>query len=396
MYSSRNTRETTFVYARTHSQRPPHPRFLPLFFLMRVLILADSLFAARERTLLSRLELGLADEGFVVLQAVPESVKSGLGASLQEVYARGITYNPHTFPLFKGLAVRTIVKALAEADQLDQPQDIDIVHVFGGSAWQLGRDLARELDAGLALEVWRYGLAARTSELTLDPSDRVIYVAPDPLTQQQLTKRQPQQRVHLAEWGVIASDARDILAPGKAASFMLAGTGRDAAAFAAALSGLAPVLRENELSLAFCDATAARRAELWPIAKKLGILHKISLIEDLEGRRDLLLQGDVLVLPEAAGEQRGIALEAMANALVVIAARDPQVSILQDTITARLVEARVASAWEDAFRQTLADVPASRALGKRAFEHVAQHRRASAYVRSVLKAYDSLLEQASV
>jgi hypothetical protein len=172
---------------------------------MRVLILADSLFAARERTLLSRLELGLADEGFVVLQAVPESVKSGLGASLQEVYARGITYNPHTFPLFKGLAVRTIVKALAEADQLDQPQDIDIVHVFGGSAWQLGRDLARELDAGLALEVWRYGLAARTSELTLDPSDRVIYVAPDPLTQQQLTKRQPQQRVHLAEWGVIAS-----------------------------------------------------------------------------------------------------------------------------------------------------------------------------------------------
>lgn len=363
---------------------------------MRVLILADSLFAARERTLLSRLELGLADEGLVVLQAVPESVKSGLGAAMQDVYARSMTYNPHTFPLFKGLAVRTIVKALADADQLDVPQDIDIVHVFGGSAWQLGRDLARELDAGLALEVWRYGLAARTTELPLDPTDRVIYIAPDPLTQQQLLKRQPQQRVWLAPWGVLASDQREILQPGKAASFMLAGTGRDAAAFTAALTGLAPVLRENELSLAFVDATAARRAELWPIAKKLGILHKLSLIEDLEGRRDLLLQGDILVLPEAAGEQRGIALEAMANALVVIAARDPQVSVLVDTVTSRLVEARVASAWEEVFRMTLADVAASRALGKRAFEYVAQERKASAYVRGVLKAYDALLEQASV
>jgi glycosyltransferase involved in cell wall biosynthesis len=177
---------------------------------------------------------------------------------------------------------------------------------------------------------------------------------------------------------------------------MLAGTGRDQAAFTAALTGLAPLLRERELSLAFCDATAARRADLWPIAKKLGILHKLSLIEDLEGRRDLLLQGDVLVLPEAAGEQRGIALEAMASGLVVIAARDPQVTALQDDITARLVEARVASAWEEVFRRTLEDVGASRALATRAFEYVSTKRRASGYVRQVLAAYDALLEQASV
>lgn len=360
---------------------------------MRVLILADSLFAARERTLLSRLEMGLADEGVVIIQAVPESIKASVG---QEVFARGITYSPQAFPLFKGLAVRTIVKALADVDQLDEPQDIDIVHVFGGSAWQLGRDLARELDAGLALEVWRYGLASRTSELPLDPTDRVIYIAPDPIIEQQLRKRQPQQRIRLAEWGVLASDQREILSREKAASFMLAGTGRDQAAFTAALTGLAPLLRERELSLAFCDATAARRAELWSIAKKLGILHKLSLIEDLEGRRDLLLQGDVLVLPEAAGEQRGIALEAMANGLIVVAARDPQVTALQDDVTARLVEARVASAWEDVFRRTLDDVGASRALAGRAFEYVSTKRRASGYVRQVLAAYDALLEQASV
>ena len=41
---------------------------------MRVLILADGLFATRERALLSRLEVGLADEGVRVVQATPEDV----------------------------------------------------------------------------------------------------------------------------------------------------------------------------------------------------------------------------------------------------------------------------------------------------------------------------------
>jgi glycosyltransferase involved in cell wall biosynthesis len=360
---------------------------------MRVLILADSLFAARERTLLSRLELGLADEGLVVIQAVPETVKNSIG---QDVFARGITYNPQTLPLLKGLAVRTIVKALAAVDRLDEPNDIDIVHVFGGSTWQLGRDLARELDAGLALECWRYGLAAKTSEFDLDPSDRVLYIAPDVLIQQQLLKRQPSQRVRVAQWGVLASDSRVILAEDRAVSFMLAGTGRDQAAFAAALTGMAPVLKATEGSLVFCDATAARRAELWQVARKLGILGQLSLIDDLEGRRDLLLQGDVLVIPEAAGEQRGIILEAMANALLVVAAKDPQVSLLQEAGIARLVEARVASAWESAFGETVTDRTASRAMGMRAFAFVSEKRRASSHVQAVLQAYDALLEQASV
>src|SRR5262249_14945214 len=131
-----------------HFQGPP----------VRVLILADEFFASRERGLLTRLEVGLADEGVRVIHAVPEGTKAEAPGG---VFTSVLTYSPKTLMLTRPLAVRRLGRAIAEMDETEEPTDVDIIHVFGGSVWGLGADLALEIGSALAVEVWRAGLAPK-------------------------------------------------------------------------------------------------------------------------------------------------------------------------------------------------------------------------------------------
>ncbi|HYE61398.1 MAG TPA: glycosyltransferase [Phycisphaerales bacterium] len=357
---------------------------------MRVLILADEFFASRERGLLTRLEIGLADEGVRVIHAVPEGTPTD---SSEGVFSRVLTYSSKTLLLTRPLAVRKLVRAVAEMDSTTEATGIDVVHVFGGSVWHLGADLASEIGAGLALEVWRSGLVDRAKTIHLD-DDAPLFIAPDQAIERALLKVPAggeHPAVRLAAWGVhTPSTAREILTEGRAPSIMLVGSGRDEQAFRTAIEGIAAIARERPDLLIFCDALAARRTDAWALARKLGILHNLSLIDELEGRRDLLLYGDILVQPEAHGEQRSILLEAMATGMVVVAGADPMVSILQDGLTARLVKRPMAAEWSAVLRDVVTSPERARALSKTAREHVKTARRASDHVRAVLSAYDWL------
>jgi len=357
---------------------------------MRALILTDEFFASRERALLLRLEVGLADDGVQVIHAVPEGTKT---AALGSVCSKVLTYSPKTLLLTRPLAIRRLMRSIAEVDNAVEPDEIDIVHVFGGSAWRLGAEIAAEVGAGLALEVWRVGLIEKARNLKLD-DDEPLLIAPDPAIERALLDAAgavggPPTR--LAAWGVVAPSApRDIFDPARAPSVMLVGSGRDARSFGAALEGLAAVAHEVPDLLIFCDALAARRAGLWALARRLGILENLSLIEEFEGRRDLLLHGDVLLQPEAHGEQRSILLEAMASGMVVIAAADPMVSSLQEGRTARLVRHNDQHTWREVIREMMSNPERSRALGDSARAFIREYRRASDHVRAVLGAYEWL------
>ena len=371
---------------------------------MRVLILADTLFASREKPLLSLLEMGLADEGVQVFQAVPESVAPTMDA---EVFASRVTYSPRVPRLFRTLGVRRLVDALRKVERLDEPEDIDIVHALGGAAWDLGLALSRELDAGLALDVWRTGLIARAATIKTIEEDRIALLAADArsadairaaLTTPEARRASPigRKRVVEAPWGVLAGDVRPVLVPGRALSMIIVGSGRAADHYAALLTGIAPLLANHPDAQIFCDAHAARRANLWPVARRLKLLGNLSLIEDLGSRRDLLLAGDLLMYPEAAGEQRSVLLDAMASGVLVIAAKDASVPILIDSTTARLVEPKLAQEWQAALRGLLGDPDGSRQLAASARAHIEQHRKASDYIRCVLSAYDQMMADRTV
>lgn len=363
---------------------------------MRALLIADSLFALQERAMLNRLELGLADEGVGVVQALPEAL---LARGASEVYARSIPYTPVAAPLLRNFATRSLAERVRKLDSDEgEGQRVRVVHAFGGSIWGLALRLARQLDAGLVLDVWRAGLVSRVRELGLTSSDDAALVAPDAGTKRKLSEQGGLTRelpCVVAPWGVLADAPHPVLESKRSASIMLVGTGRDSAAFHAVLAGLAPMLRSREDVLVFCDARAARRADLWKFARSLDkdlvVRSRLSLVEDLEARPDLLLAGDLLLHPEASGEQRSMLLEAFGRGVVVVAAADANVDFLLHGTTAQLVSApREASAWAAAVGELLANPARAAGLAASANTFVRMHRKASEQVRGVLEAYAAL------
>jgi glycosyltransferase involved in cell wall biosynthesis len=126
---------------------------------------------------------------------------------------------------------------------------------------------------------------------------------------------------------------------------------------------------------------------LWSIAEKARVLDRVSLMDRLEDRRDLVLRCDLLVYPDARHEQRTLLLDAMAHALVIVAAADDMVSHIQDGVTVAMPLALTAAGWADAVRERLADRTGSKALGLSAREHIRQQRRASAHIAALVDAY---------
>jgi glycosyltransferase involved in cell wall biosynthesis len=351
---------------------------------VRALILADEFFASRERAMLERLEVGLADEGVRVIHAIPDSLRDQPPGG---VYSRVITYSSNLPRFMRGLVAGRLGRELEQLDDEEGTGELDLIHVFGGASWDIARELAIDMDALLVLEVWRSGLIERALTMGRVAGKPPLLMAPDPAIEQRLVGSE--STVRLALWGVHATDPpRRILPEDRASSVMLVGTGRDAPAFAAALEGLAIAARTHPNMLIFCDALAARRAGLWTLARKLDILDRFSLIAEIESRRDLLIHGDILVQPDAHGEQRSTLLEAMAAGLIVVAQEDPMSTILQDGVTARLIKAGSAAAWALALGSVLDDVTGARALGQRAHDYVRSNRRASDQVRAVLAAYE--------
>ncbi|NUQ67015.1 MAG: glycosyltransferase [Phycisphaerales bacterium] len=347
---------------------------------MRVLILADAFFASREQALLTRLRVGLADEGVHVVKAIPE----GVGPQ-GEAFARCVTYSPRTVGLTRAWAARRLA---ARIDDWGEEGEIDVVHVFGGSVWSFGMDLAEELEASIALEVWRAGLVDRARELRGFERVPTMLLAPDPAIERALATGGASPGPRLAPWGVYTrNEPRKVLQPGRTSGIMLVGSGHDAAAFDAVLRGLGEVDRAGAQLLVFCDAVAARRAGAWAMARRYGLMDCLSLIDELEARRELLLQGDLLLLPEARGEQRTIVLEAFAAGVPVVAARDPMVSLLADGSICRIVAQPDAPAWTAAVGDLIDNPTKAMEQAARAHEFVRTRRRASDHVAGVLAAY---------
>lgn len=373
---------------------------------MRVLIVADELFASRERSLLTRLEVGLADEGIVVAYAVPRKIiddTPGSAADLSGVFSKVVPYSPAPFALARRFAAADLERGLSEL-----PGDfdvIDVVHVFGGAAWELAASVADHLEAPLAVEAWRAGLHAAAKSLVTptDRIDRTIFIASDPSIERELThSAQPSSRhastaaprTRCVPWGVLTPSERRIstgtAGTSRPASVMLIGSGRDAEAWAAALQGCADAIRSGLDLLIFADALAARRSELWSRARTLSLLDRLSLIEDLESRRDLMLHGDLVLLPESRGEQRSVVLQCMASELLVIAASDPHSSVLQDGRTCISVSHRSKESWASAIGRVLGDPAAARAQVESARLFVQMHRKASDHIKGVQAVYAEL------
>ncbi len=352
---------------------------------MRAIILADASFAARERSMLSRLEIGLVDEGVRVLHALPRRSRDWVEATLHSV---PVLYDDGGLTLSRSWRARALLRQVEEAGE-GQTSEPGVVHVFGRDAWWLGFELAGLTGAALALEVWRADLAAAVARLRPPGTGTIACFVPDPALKRAIEQHGSGPAVRLTPWGVHAP-ALHRPPPGAATpvSILLAGPGRDAAAVGACLEGLAPLALRDERVLLFADADLIRASRTWPLLRRLGILDRFTLVPSVEARRELALRSDMLVLPEALGEHRSLTLDALASGTLVVAAADPLVGHLIDHRTCRTVDRPRADRWSEVVRSLLDNPDAGRTLAQSAFEHVRTHHRASGHVAAVVDAYE--------
>ena len=353
---------------------------------MRVIIITDAKFASRERAMLARLEVGLADEGLHVVQALP----ADLTVQDESLFRRVVRFEQVGLPLSLGFRVARVAEQL---ERLDEPTHAGptVVHAFGGASWRFAAELARQLDAGLVIEVWRAGLLQPALRFRPRLPEPPTCLCPDAALAERLaTLGAP--RVRRAPWGVFNSPRTDaVLTRDRAWSLMFAGSGHDARGYGAAFDAVVRLAARFADLLIFADALAAERSGLWGMASRAGLRERLSLVDEMDANRELVLRGDVLILPEARGEQRTLVLDAMASGVPVVALADPLNTSLVDTVTASLVRAPVADAWHTAIDALLADPLATRALAARAGEFVRTNHRTSQHVAGVIAAYEQVV-----
>lgn len=358
---------------------------------MRALILPDRAFLRREQSLLARLEVGLADEGIRVLHAVPVGWRAG--SDLIGLYSTVVPYADTGFPFTHGLrAARLVNDATAAAPSESGAPAFDLVHAFGEGSWRIATETAAVAGAVLIMEGWKpaaAGAAARAVRRL--GAGRVVLALSDGALA--TTGRSAAGGATIMEslWGVhlppLAS--RQSKAEGVSSVFVAA-TGSQPRAIEAVLAGIARCGRPLADLMIFIDSDAAHRSGAWAAARRLGLQGSLSVIADLESRRDLILQGDLLVLPESAGEQRTLTLEAMASGMVVVAAKDPANSAVIDGRTCLCPPAANADGWTAVLREALSGSERVEPLRGWARAWVQEHRLASSHVAAVLKMYQAV------
>lgn len=353
---------------------------------MRVTILVDAGFGGRERAMLARLQVGLADEGVRVVYATP----TGLGEDAVGVIAARVVYEDRGMPWTLEARAQRLAEAVERAATSRTEGPRGVLHVFGEGAWGLAARVVRRTGDCLVVECWSGSLRRRLSRppwMGLAPSN-VLIACPEPSLERIAERSGSEARV--IPWGVpVPSQAREILPEDRAPAMLMVGSGRDRGAMAAVVEAFSSVAAPD--AILCVDAECARVAKLWPIIKKCGLTGRTTLIPDVEGRRELALLGcDVVLAPEALGECRSILLEAMAAGLPVIAAADGALDSIAGGQTARLIAGADPKLWTSAMAEFLREPDSARALGAAAREHVRQHHRVSAQVSLTLNAYEHL------
>ena len=379
-------------FFRSRSIRKGFPRFFSHVLgddhLMNVLLLTDDDFASRERSLIKRLEVGLSSEGVRMIQAIPSTVAHPDPA----ISAGVVSFAPDSL----GWTPKGRCKALAQQIESrfggEVARGIDVVHVLGRRWWTLAQNLAEHLESALVVEVWREQSISHASGLL----GRVatLLLASDPGLHAILTERGLGEWSRVAPWGTHAvSSPREILQPG-VRSVMLVASGSSPASIDPILGALRESLADHEQTLIFADAALCPRTRFWHSARTRGLLDKLSIIDDMEGRRDLVLTGDILIVPEPAGENRSILLDAMAHAMLVIAPRDGAIQPLVSEGSVRLVTPT--STWADLLRWAMSSPQEARRTAAMGWAFVREHRKVSAHVASVLDAYECVCSEGTL
>lgn len=367
---------------------------------MRVLMMADESFATREHAMLRRVEVGLMDDGVRVVRAVPDQAADPGKSTLATTVAYHDTNwrfveRAHARRLIREISLVEPPLAPAGADPADL---LDMVHAWGDACWSIAIDVAAATGAALAFELWsresvkRIKATERRVAQTA-PGVRGVWLAPNARLRAAADEQSPDWPVRGAYWGVHAGEhthhqRRDDAPIG----ISIISSGRDETAIRPVLDALSRWSGREGLLIFLDDAAVRNHPGVWKHAQRLGLLDDISIIADMESRRDLILETDVLIVPDALGEIRSIILDAMCSGIVVVARTDPFVEVTAVPDIALLVETPTEEAWRTALDRVIDDPQEIDRIGAKARQGVVRDRPVHKQVESILAAYRGLTD----
>lgn len=363
---------------------------------MHVTILVDAPFVKRDRAMLARLQVGLADEGVRVVFAEPTPTSFTTPAAEAEslgVIAARATYEDRGMPWTLRARAQRLADAVTQTAPASQSRGRSIIHVFGVRAWGIAAETCEALGACLVVEISAsedVRRLRRSPWAALAP-DRLLITCPEPGLARLVEREWPGVAVRIIPWGVpTLSEVRSVLPGDRSPAILIVASGRDRAACESAVQAFADAAGPEALLLLHSDAV--RVGKLWPTLKRLGLSPRTTIIADLEGRRDLAILGaDLLLLPEARGDYRSFTLDAMAAGLPVIAVADVAIDSTLGGQTARLISSSDARLIASALADALRHPEEARAVGAAAREHVRKHHRVSTHVAQILNAYEHMV-----
>lgn len=373
---------------------------------MRVLLLSDRSFAMREHAMLRRLEIGLIDEGVRIVRASPLDSFAEPSTGLAGV----LSYNDRAWRYIMPAPDRTLARELetlpldARADANEDPEiPVDLIHAYGDQAASVALDLSESLECGVLIEVWSAQLCARMAAFerryrSLDRlGDSAVWLAPDAAMLDAARRSATRWPVLPSRWGVHApSEERPERVAKAPVSFCVLSSGLDPQGLLSFLDGLARAAESQPNILIFLDAAGVdRHPFIWRRAGELGLYDRLSVISDMESRRELILHADVLVQPESRGEHRTVILEAMACGVAVMARADPLVECLHAPQAITVLD-QTAGAWQHTISAVLSNINALLAVGEAGRAYARDNCSAHLQVSATLDAYRTLCENDSL
>ncbi|MHC4976954.1 MAG: glycosyltransferase [Planctomycetota bacterium] len=358
-----------------------------------LLTIDDRSFATREHTLLRRLEVGFADEGWHVLHAAPESLASHAQGSFADV----IEYDPPgPFASTRWRASRLIDRI----DSLGLSEMPSIIHAWGEQSWGLALHTAAMLAIPAVFEVWASRLVPTLKRWerrvmrthTIGP---ILWSTPSSQLLREIDHadtRFPSRNIH---WGTYAEPLARVNTRSDQRALAILSTGLEPASTCAVLKAIASIRSDFPRLVVLLDeaAVAHHHRQVWGTIRATDLTDCTTIVSGMETRRDIVMQADVLIQPEATGEVRSVTLDALAHAMLVLARRDPSVDTLTGDAPPIVVDDSSQRGWEQALSVALNDHHREerRAVAGRRF--IAEHRTVSSHVSQLLEIYDGLFHK---
>ncbi len=349
--------------------------------------------------MISRVAVGLMQEGVTTAIATPRSLGDPESAGL----TTHVAYDDLGWQVTLKSRAAGLLTMLASEEYAgwagggSEGGTIDVIHAWGHAAWPMAVELARETDAAVVLDVWSMGAAEqirrteRSAARGREEAVRGVWLAPSRGLLSQTEPRAHLWPCQMLHWGVHAPEKIPAFEKKAQWSIGVVCSGEMPEATIAMLQGIAQVAPSYPEMLVFLDeAGVANDHRVWRAAQEAGLLDRLSVIADMESRRELVLRTDLLLLPDVAGETRSIILDAMAHGVVVIADASTSSDAIIDGRTAMTVGGRGAEHWARAIRNVLDDEDTHAAIRKEAHRLILTERRGHVHVSALMRVYEGL------